>query len=56
MVQPVKDLALSLQWLRVLPVVLVQSLARELPHDVGEAKKRKNLKKVKGIGGMSFQG
>ena len=34
---------LSLQWLRVADVAQVQSLAQELPHALGVARKKKNI-------------
>ena len=43
MVQGVKDLASSLQWLGVTAVAWVRSLAQELPQAVGAAKKEKEL-------------
>ena len=45
MAQWVKDQALSLLW-RGLLLWLVQSLAQELPHATGIAKKRKEKKKI----------
>ena len=39
--QQVKNLTLSLQWLGVIAEVQVHSLAQELPHATGVAKKKK---------------
>ena len=43
MVQQVKDLALSTAAAQITAVVQVQSLAQDLPHAEGMAKKKKTL-------------
>ena len=45
--QWVKDLALLWLWCRAAAVALIQSLAWELPHAMGEALKSKKKKKKK---------
>ena len=46
MAQSIKDLALSLLWLLLIAMAWVQSLAQELTHAMGMAKKKKKKKAI----------